>query len=136
MAFTMFLQHRGKFPSAALWDWEAEHHNSHSTAAKLTGARGEGSRANVENELEVLFKHCDCFTSGDFCNNCNCNNCCNNLHHEIERFKAIKACLGRDPEAFQPKIGKGQLGNVRPRHSKGGNCRRLDCLRNYCECQE
>nr|XP_035119497.2 tesmin isoform X2 [Callithrix jacchus] len=39
----------------------------------------------------TLAGHCDCFASGDFGNNCNCNNCCNNLHHEIERFKAIKA---------------------------------------------
>ncbi|XP_032138444.1 tesmin isoform X1 [Sapajus apella] len=39
----------------------------------------------------TLAGYCDCFTSGDFGNNCNCNNCCNNLHHEIERFKAIKA---------------------------------------------
>lgn len=37
-----------------------------------------------------LRRYCDCFASGDFCNNCNCNNCCNNLRHEIERFKAIK----------------------------------------------
>ncbi|XP_046300956.1 tesmin isoform X3 [Marmota monax] len=39
----------------------------------------------------ALAGYCDCFASGDFCNNCNCNNCCNNLRHEIERFKAIKA---------------------------------------------
>ncbi|KAM4845387.1 tesmin isoform 4-T4 [Thomomys bottae] len=39
----------------------------------------------------TLAGYCDCFASGDFCNNCNCNNCCNNLRHEIERFKAIKA---------------------------------------------
>ncbi|XP_076971590.1 tesmin isoform X10 [Tamandua tetradactyla] len=38
----------------------------------------------------TLAGYCDCFASGDFCNNCNCNNCCNNLQHEIERFKAIK----------------------------------------------
>ncbi|XP_066110174.1 tesmin isoform X1 [Saccopteryx bilineata] len=39
----------------------------------------------------TLAGYCDCFASGDLCNNCNCNNCYNNLHHGLERFKAIKA---------------------------------------------
>ncbi|XP_037373323.1 tesmin isoform X2 [Talpa occidentalis] len=84
----------------------------------------------------ALAGYCDCFASGDFCNNCNCNNCCNNLRHEIERFKAIKACLDRNPEAFQPKIGLGRRGDVKPRHNRGCNCKRSGCLKNYCECYE
>ena len=52
-----------------------------------------------------FFRYCDCFANGEFCNNCNCNNCANNLEHEDERSRAIKACLERNPLAFHPKIG-------------------------------
>lgn len=39
-------------------------------------------------------RYCDCFANGEFCNNCNCNNCFNNLEHETERLKAIKVRAG------------------------------------------
>ncbi|XP_043917286.1 protein lin-54 homolog isoform X2 [Protopterus annectens] len=80
--------------------------------------------------------YCDCFANGEFCNNCNCTNCYNNMAHETERQKAIKACLDRNPEAFKPKIGKGKEGESDRRHSKGCNCKRSGCLKNYCECYE
>ncbi|XP_006860889.1 PREDICTED: tesmin [Chrysochloris asiatica] len=78
----------------------------------------------------------DCFASGDYCNNCNYNNCGSNLRHEIERFKAIKACLDRNPEVFQPKIGLGRLAEAKPWPNKGCNCKRSGCLKNYCDCYE
>ncbi|XP_073073335.1 tesmin isoform X1 [Manis javanica] len=84
----------------------------------------------------TLARYCDCFASGDFCSNCNCNNCFNDLRHEMERFKAIKACLDRNPEAFRSNIGNGGLGDVRPRRDKGHDCRRPGCLKNRCECYE
>ncbi|KAJ8287056.1 hypothetical protein GJAV_G00046550 [Gymnothorax javanicus] len=85
---------------------------------------------------QCLKLYCDCFANGEFCNNCNCTNCFNNLEHETERLKAIKACLDRNPEAFKPKIGKGKEGESERRHSKGCNCKRSGCLKNYCECYE
>uniref|UniRef100_A0A8C5A880 Lin-54 DREAM MuvB core complex component n=1 Tax=Gadus morhua TaxID=8049 RepID=A0A8C5A880_GADMO len=85
---------------------------------------------------QCLKLYCDCFANGEFCNNCNCNNCFNNLEHETERLKAIKTCLDRNPGAFKPKIGKGKQGESDRRHSKGCNCKRSGCLKNYCECYE
>ncbi|NXF32193.1 MTL5 protein, partial [Nyctibius bracteatus] len=87
-------------------------------------------------KTRCLKLYCYCFATGDFCNNCNCNNCYNNQLHETERFKAIKALLDRNPEAFLPKIGKGKLGEIKPYHNKGCNCKRSRCLKNYCECFE
>ena len=53
----------------------------------------------------TVFRYCECFANGEFCYNCNCNNCFNNLDHEDDRSRAIKSCLDRNPNAFRPKIG-------------------------------
>ncbi|KAI4889844.1 hypothetical protein NFI96_010477, partial [Prochilodus magdalenae] len=81
-------------------------------------------------------RYCDCFANGEVCSSCNCINCCNNMEHEPERYRAIKICLERNPEAFRPKIGNRMLGDVKNRHTKGCNCKRSGCLKNYCECYE
>ncbi|XP_015748135.1 PREDICTED: protein lin-54 homolog [Acropora digitifera] len=86
-------------------------------------------------KINNLVQYCDCFANGEFCNNCNCVNCSNNMEREKERSKAIKACLDRNPLAFHPKIGKGR-GDSDRRHNKGCHCKRSGCLKNYCECYE
>ncbi|XP_076368378.1 uncharacterized protein LOC143255888 isoform X3 [Tachypleus tridentatus] len=88
------------------------------------------------NKSQCLKLYCDCFANGKFCNSCNCANCYNNLDHEEERQKAIRSCLERNPMAFHPKIGKSKEGDQERRHTKGCNCKRSGCLKNYCECYE
>ena len=46
---------------------------------------------NLHCKLSLLIdRYCDCFANGEFCNNCNCVNCSNNMEREKERSKAIK----------------------------------------------
>lgn len=86
---------------------------------------------------QCLKLYCDCFANGEFCSNCNCNSCCNNLANEEIRQKAIRLCLERNPNAFHPKIGQhSQHGDVERKHTKGCCCKRSGCLKNYCECYE
>ncbi|XP_022655634.1 protein lin-54 homolog isoform X2 [Varroa jacobsoni] len=85
---------------------------------------------------QCLKLYCDCFANGEFCQNCNCVQCYNNLMHEEERSLAVKLCLERNPNAFHPKIGKYKPGDKERRHTKGCNCKRSGCLKNYCECYE
>ncbi|UXI14504.1 COP9 signalosome complex subunit 4 [Sarcoptes scabiei] len=85
---------------------------------------------------QCLKLYCDCFANGEFCSNCNCVSCYNNLEHEEIRQKAIRLCLERNPNAFHPKIGQTQQGEIERRHTKGCCCKRSGCLKNYCECYE
>ncbi|GAB0092407.1 hypothetical protein DMENIID0001_073970 [Sergentomyia squamirostris] len=89
------------------------------------------------NRSQCLKLYCECFANGEFCKDCNCKECFNDLAHEDERQKAIRLCLDRNPNAFRPKIGKFSAEDaIRRQHNKGCNCKRSGCLKNYCECYE
>uniref|UniRef100_G1PM45 Testis expressed metallothionein like protein n=1 Tax=Myotis lucifugus TaxID=59463 RepID=G1PM45_MYOLU len=69
----------------------------------------------------TLAGYCDCFASGDFCNNCSCDACCSHLRHGLERFKAIKysSTFFRGDEPVRPAV-------------RGAGRRRAVCSCNMC----
>ncbi|XP_057799544.1 protein tesmin/TSO1-like CXC 6 [Salvia miltiorrhiza] len=67
--------------------------------------------------------YCECFSSGVYCDGCNCINCHNKKENEADRKEAIDAVLERKPDAFYGV-----------EHSRGCNCKRTGCLKKYCEC--
>eukprot|EP00871_Galdieria_phlegrea_P000970 jgi/Galph1/1874/GphlegSOOS_G558.1 len=80
--------------------------------------------------------YCECFAAGQLCSGCSCTNCLNDKFHQKEVLEARNAILLRNPTAFGPKMTAvpREDGAVAIKHQKGCNCKRSNCLKNYCEC--
>lgn len=77
--------------------------------------------------------YCECFSSGEMCSSkCACANCFNNSASQKIRHEIIENILAKDPHAFNSKYEKNLVN--KKSHKKGCNCRRSNCLKNYCEC--
>ena len=67
------------------------------------GTPKKSKQCNCKNS-RCLKLYCKCFTSGTYCDGCNCINCCNNVENDVVRQEVVEATLERNPNAFRPKI--------------------------------
>ena len=102
------------------------------------------SSSNLSIELSVFWynsrshpstsfatRYCDCFSSGEWCRGCRCNDCHNNLEHFAVREEARQTILRRNANAFRPKV---RAIKDKASHHKGCRCAKIKCLKKYCEC--
>lgn len=66
---------------------------------------------SIHEQNIAIFRYCECFAAGIYCDGCNCLNCHNNVENEDARQDAVGATLGRNPNAFRPKIASSPCGS-------------------------
>jgi hypothetical protein len=113
-----------------------------SSKAKNGGAGGTASKIPLKTtcncqKSKCLKLYCDCFASGQTCQNCNCIGCHNFLESK-ERAEMIEKMIERIPPK---KTGSGaasaehkSVGSLSFKNNKGCKCKKSGCLKKYCEC--
>lgn len=102
---------------------------------KKDDVKDEKNGCNCRNS-KCLKLYCECLRKGGFCNSsCNCFDCENHALSDIRRDK-VKNIERKNPSAFKPIIKSQNETSAAKMHSKGCNCRKSNCLKNYCECHQ
>lgn len=104
-------------------------------AEKVEKESGAEEGCNCRN-TRCLKLYCECLRKGLCCtSSCNCTGC-ENHEHSTFRQEKVKTIEKKNPNAFKPVIGVHLDNDQKKMHSKGCNCRKSNCLKNYCECHQ
>jgi hypothetical protein len=74
--------------------------------------------------------YCQCLRAGKMCINCNCSDCENGSHSKIRNEKLTTL------RKKHPAIFDSQITSDRDSKKKSCNCKRSNCLKNYCDCHQ
>lgn len=84
---------------------------------------------------KCLKLYCECFAAMGHCGpKCKCNDCHNKEDLNELRTMIIEETVSKNPLAFKSKFKKVEEQNIKKLHSRGCNCTKTACVKNYCEC--
>jgi hypothetical protein len=78
---------------------------------------------------KCLKLYCECFANRSYCSGCSCIDC-----HNLEAYKAERGIMWRKINERNTQGIKRQLVGDMKREKTGCNCRRSNCIKNFCEC--